>query len=106
MQKSKNPHVTERMILGRFFLTTTVTASHIVGLYERNLCPNLGIDDVWDDRNGILLFHDIDQRFKSMDLVSILCQFTFFISLPYDFALFVDILTQPRRPHYSAQSFV
>ncbi len=72
----KNPgnvHVTKCMILGQFLSTNKVKASHIVGLHERNICSTLGFDDVWDERNGILLYDEIDKRFESMELVSFLC---------------------------------
>jgi hypothetical protein len=58
------------MILNHFFSTEKVTASHIVGLTERQVCLILGFYDVWDPRNGILLFHEIVKRFEAMELVS------------------------------------
>lgn len=67
---SRNPNVTKCMILNHFFPTDKVTASHIVGLAERQVCSTLGFNDVWDMRNGILLFHEIDKRFEAMELVS------------------------------------
>lgn len=66
----ENPAVTKCMILNHFFSTQNVTASHIVGLHERQLCAVLGFTDVWGDRNGILLYKEIGKHFEHMELVS------------------------------------
>lgn len=70
-----NANVTKCMILNHFFSTEQVTASHIVGLYERQICATLGFTDVWDPRNGILLFHEIDKCFENMEVVSKICDY-------------------------------
>jgi hypothetical protein len=67
----QNPAVTKCMVLDHFFGTDVVKASHIVGLYERNICGVLGIVNVWDPRNGLLLHTAIDKKFEAMEVVSL-----------------------------------
>jgi hypothetical protein len=73
-----NPTVTRCMLLGVFFCTSDVKASHIVGLYEQNVCETLGIDDVWDERNGLLLYKSVGKQFEAMGVVGLfLCNCLF-----------------------------
>lgn len=68
-----NEHVIKCMLLGHFFSRNEVTASHLVGLLNKQACGYLCISNVWDGRNGILLFKEIDKRFESMEVVSVFC---------------------------------
>ena len=68
--------VTRCMVLNYFFSTEIVKASHIIGLYEKQMCPVFGIEDVWDPRNGMLLHSVIDKHFESMEIVSFIDVFT------------------------------
>lgn len=51
-----NERVIKCMLLGHFFSRNEVTASHLVGLFNKQVCRIFGISNVWDSRNGILLF--------------------------------------------------
>lgn len=68
-RSSDDPNVTRCMILNRYFRKSNVIASHIIGLEERNMCGMLGVDDVWDERNGILIHRCIVKYFRNMNLV-------------------------------------
>ena len=66
---SSRPNVTKCMVLNFFFSTNDVIASHIVGLDDRRVCFSIGIEDVWNPRNGLLLHRAIDKKFEAMELV-------------------------------------
>ena len=78
-----NPNVTRCMVLGDFLSTDVVIASHIIGLTNRlslsalNLNPD---NDIWSERNGLLVYKDIESKYESQDIVSCAASFKSFLT--------------------------
>jgi len=71
---SRDASKTKCMILGLYFKTDEVTCRHIVGLRNREALPRLGLSDqsLWDPRNYLLLFHEIETRFENLEITFLL----------------------------------
>lgn len=67
-----DPSKIKCMILRSFFPSSEVTCSHIIGLRNRSALQRLGLPDasLWDARNSLLIFHEFEQRYESLEIVS------------------------------------
>ena len=62
------------MILDRYLSTNEVVASHIIGLTNRHCLALLNLDpenDLWSEKNGILMFAAFEKVYEAQDIVSI-----------------------------------
>ena len=64
-----NPDTTKCMVLNAFFATNSVHAAHLVSISDRLVTKLLGFENVWDVRNGLLLYGDIDTYYGNLELV-------------------------------------
>ena len=56
------------MVLGLYLNTGAVSAAHLVSLSDRNIIPFLGFTNIWDERNGILVYSCIDKKYGSLEI--------------------------------------
>jgi hypothetical protein len=69
-----NSSLTKCMILNHYFSTNEVVAAHILGLTNSFSFAAVGLNyetDVWSDRNGVLVYKDIEKKYESQDIVSL-----------------------------------
>lgn len=76
------------LVLNRFFPKNKVIAAHIVSLEEQDKILFVGLkpSDIWNKRNGLLLWEPIEKAFNSLDLAIIWDdnQKAFVINVLYD----------------------
>jgi hypothetical protein len=66
----ENPDVTRCMVLGVFFSSDVVIASHIIGLTNRISLSALNLNDIWSDRNGLLIYKEFEKKYENQEIVS------------------------------------
>lgn len=83
-----NPNVAKCMVLNKYFSKSQITGSHIIRLEKRQQFLLMGLSraEVWNVKNGLLLYKPIEEKFDSQDLV-ILFDYFFSNNLNY----FLDI---------------
>jgi hypothetical protein len=70
------------LVLDYFFSTNDVVAAHLIGFTNmQSLVPlNLARRDIWDVKNGLLVYKDIVNKYESQDIVryyvDFYCQYT------------------------------
>jgi hypothetical protein len=62
-----NPNVTKCMVLGMFLSTNLVAAAYLVSLKDREKVSFFGFSNIWDGRNGILVYKCINDKYGSLD---------------------------------------
>ncbi len=69
-----NPNVTKCMVLNHFLSTNIVSCGHILSLEQKPSLSVLGLveNDIWNARNGILWYADIEKKYSSQELVRLL----------------------------------
>lgn len=63
-----NPDVTKCMVLGVYLSTHLVAAAHLLSLKDRATVSLFGFSNIWDGRNGILVYKCIDDKYGSLEL--------------------------------------
>ena len=68
-----NPTLLKCMVLNHYFSADTVIAAHVIGLESRVTLSalNLSQRDLWSERNGLLIYKDIEEKLGAQDIVSI-----------------------------------
>jgi len=89
------------MVTRTFFSTEHVAAAHLISLTNRRITTLLGFDDVWDERNGILMYKCLDDHYGSLELTFVPNVETHQIQLR---VLYDDLLDQPLRPQVSRRT--
>ena len=76
------------MVLNLELPKDQITASHIIGIKERNNLHLLGLDDdfLWSDKNGILVFKELEDAKEKFEVVCSTA-YIFFISSPFTLIL-------------------
>ena len=94
-----NPNLTKCMVLDHFFSSDHVTAGHLVSLTDRNIVHLLGFSNVWDEKNGILVYKPLDVKYGSLELTYVPNPNSHQIVLRvlYDSLLNTELLPEVRR---------
>ena len=68
-----NPTLLKCMVLNHFFSADTVIAAHIIALESRATLSALSLSqrDLWSERNGILIYKDIEEKLGAQHIISI-----------------------------------
>ncbi len=72
-----NPNILKCMVLDHFFAANQVSGAHIIGLTNHQSYSLVGMNystDRYHERNGLLLYHDIDVKYGNQLIVSFLTQ--------------------------------
>jgi len=82
------PNMIKCMVLNEYFSSKDICLSHIVGLRSQHILPIIGLSraDLWNPRNGLLLWREIEDYFEQLEVVSV------FIHTKLIFIINIDLL--------------